>query len=126
MINIVKSLHLTLVAISVGLFVLRLLTVKGISAPNWSACLRYLFHGISVLLVTSALWLMQVMHLSPGQHHWLWVKIVMLMGYLTLAGVVFNRKRSTMTRRSAMVAAVLCLANAYGVANSHHPAGFFG
>ncbi len=79
-----KHLHLTLVLLSVGLFVVRFATVQfRATAPNgfW---FRVAPHIIDTCLLISGVLLMWVLQLSPFAAGWIALKLVLVVLYILL------------------------------------------
>lgn len=118
--------HVTFVAVSILLFMLRGgLMLKGSPALGDPA-LRVLPHVVDTLLLASALWLASVMHLPFLQTPWLIVKVLGLLAYIGLGSVALRYGRSRRVRASAFVLALFTVSWIVSVAVLHHPAGFLG
>lgn len=102
----IKHIHMLTAYLTVALFVLRLgLDVAG--KPGWRATpLRFLPHINDTILLTAAVALLAVGPFQLFVHHWLTLKVVLLVGYI-VAGV-FAMKPQYKVRVRA-IAAVLAL-----------------
>jgi len=111
-----KHAHLTLVGLSIILFMLRaalmLVWPKALNA-RW---LKIFPHVIDTLLLVSAIGLMLVLSQYPLTHHWLTAKILGLVGYIGFGTVALKRGKTMKTRLLALVAALLCLGYILAVA----------
>lgn len=121
----VKQVHVTSVHLSISLFILRgLLMLAGSGwLRHWS--LRALPHVVDTVLLASALMLMSIVRQYPFVHHWLTVKVVLLLVYIGLGLVALKRGRTRATRATFWVAALLVFLFIYSVARTHNPWGVF-
>jgi uncharacterized membrane protein SirB2 len=113
---VLKHAHLTMVGLSIILFMLRaalmLVWPKALNA-RW---LKIFPHVIDTLLLVSAIGLMLVLSQYPLTHHWLTAKILGLVGYIGFGTVALKRGKTMKTRLLALVAALLCLGYILAVA----------
>lgn len=111
-----KHAHLTMVGLSIILFMLRaalmLVWPRALNA-RW---LKIFPHVIDTLLLVSAIGLMLVLSQYPLTHHWLTAKILGLVGYIGFGTVALKRGKTMKTRLLALVAALLCLGYILAVA----------
>lgn len=103
---ILKTIHMAAAYLTVSLFVLRL-GLDAIGRPDWRATpLRWLPHLNDTLLLTAAIGLLFVTGWLPFVHHWLTVKVLLLVGYIVAGGFAM---RPTLGLQARLVAATLAL-----------------
>jgi uncharacterized membrane protein SirB2 len=120
----IKWVHVTSVLASGLLFLMRgSLVLAGQERIAMFAPLRYLSYTIDTVLLTAALMLMSVLQQYPFVHHWLTVKVLLLVGYIVLGSMALRRASSRSQRAAYFVAALATFAMMYGVARAHHPLG---
>jgi uncharacterized membrane protein SirB2 len=102
---LIKALHVGAALVSVSLFALRFsLTLA--DRPWRHTALRWLPHVNDTLLLAAAIWLCLLAGWSPLSHHWLTLKILLLLGYIGAGKRALSAKG---TRRSQQRAGVLAL-----------------
>jgi uncharacterized membrane protein SirB2 len=120
----IKWVHVASVFASGGLFALRgLLVLLGQSGIALWAPVRYLSYTIDTTLLTAALMLSTILSQVPFVHHWLTVKVLLLVVYIVLGSLALKRARSRAARAGFYVAALLTFAAIVSVARTHHPLG---
>lgn len=120
-----KHLHLTFVALSLILFVVRgiwLFTHSALLGKKW---VKIVPHIVSTLLLVSGIALAVHLNMSPGSQPWLLAKIIALVVYIGL-GVAAFKATNPATRKVFWVIALLVFAYMVSVALTKNPFGFFG
>lgn len=118
-----KLLHIACVLLSGGVFTLRgLLMLAGSDASNHPA-LKWLSYINDSILLTAGLLLMQITRQYPLTHHWLSVKLVLLVAYIALGILALRAGRSQGARAVCFVAALATYLFMISVARSHNPLG---
>lgn len=122
----IRHVHIASVLASGGLFLLRGLGVNvfGAGWPMW-APVRYLSYTVYTVLLTAALMLMTIVHQYPFVHHWLTVKVVLLVVYVVLGSFALKRAKTRRARLGFYLAALLVFAFILSVARAHDPLGVF-
>ena len=122
----IRNVHIGSVLASGGLFLLRGLGVNVFNAtwPMWGP-VRYLSWTIDTVLLTAALMLMTIVHQYPFVHHWLTVKVVLLVAYIVLGSFALKRGKTRNARLGFTVAALVVFAFILSVARAHDPLGVF-
>ena len=121
----IKTLHITCVFLSLGLFVLRhVLNVRGVDWRKFRA-LRIMPHVVDTLLLGSGITLAFIVHEYPFKDAWLTVKVLALIAYIGLGIVALHRGRSPGVRRIAFLAAALVFGFIVTVARTQKPLGIF-
>jgi uncharacterized membrane protein SirB2 len=121
-----RHLHMTFVAISITLFLLRGVLMMADSSRLRAPVLRITPHVVDTLLLASALWLVSVLHLPVLQTPWLMAKIIGLLVYIGLGSLALRPGRSKPVRVTAFVAALVTVGWIVSVAVRHDPLGFLG
>ncbi|MBR9882409.1 MAG: SirB2 family protein [Oceanospirillales bacterium] len=117
-----KHIHLTTVALTITLFLLRsALMLWHPKALNWR-WLRIVPHIVDSILLVSAIGLMLVIHQYPLVNHWLTAKVMGVLIYILLGTIALKRGRTKRTRVLAMFGALLSLGYLIAVARTHSPA----
>ena len=119
-----KQGHLTLVAISISLFILRGALKMTDSQRKQGKLLTVTPHIIDTLLLLSGIGLALLIQQYPVSHHWLTVKILLLVGYIVL-GMKAMKSTQPMQQRSYFAAALCCVLLMVTVATTQHPLGLF-
>ncbi len=104
-----KGIHMLTAYITALLLLLRMgLDVAG--KVGWRETpLKWIPHANDTILLVSALGLLWVTPWMPFVHHWLTVKIVLLIGYILAGKWALNQRRSASVRVTAAVFALLQL-----------------
>jgi uncharacterized membrane protein SirB2 len=119
----IRTLHVTCVFVSLGLFVLRhVLNGRGV---DWrkSRALKIMPHVVDTVLLASGFMLAFIVHEYPFTDAWLTVKLVALIAYIGLGMVALHRGRTPTIRRIAFFAAALVFAFIVSVARTQSPLG---
>lgn len=122
---IVKQIHVASVILSFVLFLLRGGLMLAGSRWLQHPVLRISPHVVDTILLTTALWLMSLLHQYPFVHHWLTVKVVLLLVYIVLGSFALKRGRTMKQRTVFFTLAVVTYLYIVSVARAHHPAGIF-
>ncbi|MHA7917333.1 SirB2 family protein [Alloalcanivorax xenomutans] len=118
---LIKQLHMTLAALSLGLFVLR---------AGWSVAgspmlrrrwVRVTPHIVDTLLLTFGVTLMILLRAWPHQTPWLAAKLLALLVYIGLGTMAIKRGTTPARRAGYALAAVVVFLYMVGVAVRHHP-----
>ena len=121
----VRSLHITLVTLSVALFTLRGLGVLAGQAwpmTGWARGLAPVIDSLLLLAGGTLWWLLQ---LNPLQTPWLGLKLGLLVVYIGLGTVAMRNAASTPVRALCLLAALLCVAFMASIALARHPLGWW-
>lgn len=102
-----KHIHMLLITLSVGLFIIRfvwLLQGSSLLKRKW---VKILPHTIDTLLLVSAINMLVLVpwHLQP----WLWEKLVLVTCYIGFGFMVMKFAKTKPGKISAFVAALLCV-----------------
>ncbi|OUR69751.1 regulator SirB [Bermanella sp. 47_1433_sub80_T6] len=119
-----KHAHLSLVAISISLFIIRGALKLSNSKRVMAKWLKVAPHIIDTLLLISGICLALLIHQYPISHHWLTVKIMLLVGYIVF-GMKAMKSTQPMQQRSYFAGALCCVLFMVTVASTHHPLGLF-
>ena len=122
--TLLKHLHISCVAASYTLFVLRgiwMLHDSPIMQQRW---VKIAPHTIDTLLLVSALALAYSIGQYPFVDGWLTAKVIALLLYIALGIVALKYGRTKRTRLSAWIAAQLVFGYIVLVAMSHNPIPF--
>lgn len=117
----VKHLHVSCVALSVGLFGLRG-TLELLSRPwhQWRL-LRVAPHWVDTVLLGSALWLAWRTGQTPFVDTWLTAKVLALLAYIVLGMRALGKNTPRQQRLPFFVAALLSVGYIVGVALTRSP-----
>jgi uncharacterized membrane protein SirB2 len=119
-----KSLHLTTIALSLALFVLRGLWMIAESPRLQARWARIVPHLNDSVLLVSGISLAYTLGLSPLEHGWLAAKIVALLAYIVLGTIALKRGKTRGQRIAAWIAALLVFGYMVAVAVAHDPVPF--
>ena len=101
-----KMIHMLTAALTALLFVTRL-GLDAAGKPGWRATpLRFLPHINDTILLAAAIGLVVVTPWMPFVHHWLTLKVLLLIGYIAAGLVALKPKFSRKTRILAAAAAL--------------------
>ncbi|WP_286240338.1 SirB2 family protein [Neptuniibacter halophilus] len=117
----IKHIHLTSIALSLCLFLLRgywSLFLPQLLKMRW---VKILPHIIDTVLLISAITLAILLQQYPFVDHWLTAKVIGLLLYIGLGTVAIKRGKSRGTKALAFLGALLCFAYIASVAVSHNP-----
>lgn len=119
--EVVKSLHVTCVALSISLFTLRAaLQWQNVAWRRWRV-LRIAPHVVDTVLLASALWLCWIIGQYPFVQGWLTAKVLALVAYILLGRAALGRNTARGRRLAAFVAALCCVGYIVGVALTKSP-----
>jgi len=119
-----KILHLSTIAISLALFVLRGLWMIAESPHLRARWARIVPHVNDTVLLVSGISLAYTLGLSPLEHGWLAAKIVALLAYIVLGTIALKRGKTRGRRIAAWLAALLVFGYMAAVAVTHNPLPF--
>lgn len=122
---IVKKIHIISVLLSFSLFLFRGGLMFADSRWLKNPFVKYTPHVVDSVLLTSALWLMSIVHMYPFVHHWLTLKVGLLVLYIVLGSFALKRGRSKKERGIFFVFATLTFLFIVSVARAHDPWGIF-
>lgn len=116
-----KLVHMSLAALSVGLFSLRgswMLVESPLRDARWT---RVAPHVIDTLFLATGIWLALRIGQYPFVQPWLTAKVLGLVAYIVLGSIALKRGRTRAIRACAFVAALAVFAYIVGVARARHP-----
>lgn len=116
-----KHLHVTFVALSGLLFLVRGIWMLRASPRLQQRWARIVPHIVDTLLLASAVALAVVSHQYPGQMPWLTAKVVALVAYIVLGTIALKRGRTEGVRKAAFAGALACFAYIVAVALTKNP-----
>lgn len=116
-----KHLHVTFVALSGLLFLVRGIWMLRASPRLQQRWVRIVPHIVDTLLLASAIGLAVVSHQYPGQMPWLTAKVLALVAYIVLGAVALKRGRTQGVRTAAFIGALACFAYIVAVAVTKNP-----
>jgi uncharacterized membrane protein SirB2 len=116
-----KNLHLTTIAISLGLFVLRGAWMIAASPRLQARWVRVVPHINDTLLLASGIGLAVLIQQYPLVHGWLTAKLLALILYIGLGTLALKRGKTRGRRIAAWVAALLVFGYMLAVAIAHDP-----
>lgn len=116
-----KHLHVTFVALSGLLFLVRGIWMLRDSPRLQQRWARVVPHIVDTLLLASAIGLVVWSHQYPGQMPWLTAKVVALVAYIVLGTIALKRGRTRQARVLAFVGAVASFAYIVAVAVTKNP-----
>ena len=118
---VLKTLHLTTIALTLALFVLRGAWMIADSPQLQARWVRILPHVNDTLLLSSGLGLAIMLQQYPLVHGWLTAKFFALIAYIMLGTIALKRGKTKMQRIIAWVAALLVFGYMVAVARAHAP-----
>lgn len=104
---VIKSIHISCVALTISLFLLRGIWMQQDSPRLQQRWVRILPHVIDATLLTSAILLAIRIGQYPGVNDWLSAKLLALLVYIGLGTIALKRGRSKRTRVLAWLGAIL-------------------
>jgi uncharacterized membrane protein SirB2 len=116
-----KNLHLTTIAISLGLFVLRGAWMIAASPRLQARWVRVVPHINDTLLLASGIGLAVLIQQYPLMHGWLTAKLLALIVYIGLGTLALKRGKTSGQRIAAWIAALLVFGYMLAVAITHDP-----
>lgn len=120
----IRGFHIFFVILSGSLFALRGLGMLADVRWAQAAPLRYLSYTIDTALLTTALMLLTILPGAVFANHWLAVKLLLLIVYVTLGVFALRRGRTKRTRTLCYFAALLVFVAIFSIARAHHPLGW--
>lgn len=118
-----KALHIYTVLLSGGVFAFRGLLMLGKTGLSNYAPLKYFSYINDSILLLAGVLLMLMTHQYPITHHWLSVKLSLVVVYI-LIGILALRTGSSYWRRAGFfLLAVFIYLFIISIARSHHPLG---
>ena len=120
-----KHTHLSFVALSFLLFLVRGYWMMSDSALLYRKPTKILPHIIDTGLLVSALILAVKLGLKPGDHPWLMAKIIGLVVYIVLGVIALKPGRPKHVRSAAFVLACMTFLYIVACALTKSPTGFF-
>ena len=122
--SLLKQLHLTTIAVTLALFVLRGIWMMTAPARLQSRWVRILPHVNDTLLLASGIALAVRLQQYPFVQSWLTAKFFALILYIVLGTYALKRGQTQRQRIAAWIAALLVFAYMVAVALTHSPAPF--
>ena len=119
-----KHLHLTAVALSFSLFMLRGLWMLADSPRLQQRWVRIVPHVMDTVLLASAIGLTLTLHQYPFVQSWLTAKLLGLVVYIILGSIALRYGPNKPLRATAWLAALLVFGYIVSVALTHAPKGF--
>jgi uncharacterized membrane protein SirB2 len=119
--SLVKHLHLTTIAITFTLFVLRGIWMMADSPRQQARWVRVVPHVNDALLLASGISLAVLTHQSPLTDSWLGAKLAALIVYIVLGSLALKRGKTRARRIAAWFAALLVFGYMVAVALTHNP-----
>lgn len=121
-----RATHMTAVAVSGSLFLLRALALNVFDA-RWprAAPVRYLSYTVDTILLASALTLTTIIGQYPFADHWLTAKVLLLVVYIALGIQALRPTRERRVRVGFTLAAAAVFLFIVTIARAHHPLGLF-
>ena len=116
-----KHIHVTFVALSGLLFLLRGIWMLSGSQQLQRRWVKIVPHVVDTLLLASAIGLAVWSSQYPGQQSWLTAKVVALVGYVVLGTIALKRGRTPQLRAAAFAGALACFAYIVAVALTKNP-----
>lgn len=119
-----KHSHMLFVVISGLFFLVRgawMLMESDMLQKKW---VKIVPHVVDTLLLVFAIGLCVILSQYPFVHHWLTVKVVMLVAYIGLGTIALKRGKTKAIRTLAFFAAIASFLFMVSVARAHHPLGF--
>lgn len=121
MYTLLKTIHLTTVFLSLGLFITRLIwrhTKPSRLSVGW---VRIAPHVIDTFLLASAIGLTLTVHQYPFVDPWLTAKVIALFAYIVCGSFALKRAQTPSGRLLASALALGCAAYIVAVAVTHDP-----
>lgn len=122
---LLKHLHLTTIALTLALFLLRGVWMMADSPRLQARWVRIVPHVNDTLLLASGIGLAVLLQQYPLVHGWLTAKLFALIAYIVLGTFALKRGKTRSQRIAAWVAALLVFAYMAAVAVAHDPFPFF-
>ncbi len=119
--SLLKHVHLTTIAITLTLFLLRGAWMMADSPRLQARWVRIVPHVNDTLLLASGLGLAVLLGQYPLVNGWLTAKFFALILYIVLGTIALKRGRTKRTRIAAWIAALLAFGYMVAVAVAHAP-----
>lgn len=123
---ILKNLHLTTIAVTLTLFLVRGVWMMTDSPRLQARWVRIVPHANDTLLLASGIALAVLIQQYPLVHGWLTAKLLALIAYIVLGTIALKRGKTKSRRIAAWVAALLVFGYMLAVARAHDPFPFMG
>ncbi|NWG38960.1 MAG: SirB2 family protein [Hydrogenophilaceae bacterium] len=104
--TLLKTLHLTTVAITLSLFLLRGAWRLMDSTRLNQKWVKVVPHANDAILLASAIGMIIIAKLNPLQHGWLMAKIIALLAYIVLGTIALKRGKTPLQRNLAFIGAL--------------------
>lgn len=124
--SLLKQLHLSTIALTLALFVLRGVWMMVESPRLQARWVRIVPHLNDSLLLASGIGLAVLTQQYPLVHGWLTAKFFALILYIVLGTVALKRGKTRGQRIAAWIAALLVFGYMVAVALTHNPFPFMG
>ena len=118
---VLKTLHLTTIALTLALFVLRGAWMIADSPRLKARWVRIAPHVNDTLLLASGISLAVLLQQYPLVHGWLTAKFFALIAYIVLGTIALKRGKTKAQRVAAWIAALLVFGYMVAVAMAHDP-----
>ena len=119
--SLLKQLHLTTLAITLALFILRGVWMMNASPLLQARWVRIVPHVNDALLLASGISLAVLIQQYPLVHGWLTAKFFALVLYIVLGTLALKRGKTRGRRITAWIAALLVFGYMVAVAMTHNP-----
>lgn len=119
-----KAIHVTTVALSYSMFVVRGVWMLGDSPLLTRRWVRILPHVNDSLLLAAAIWMSVILGEYPGAHGWLTAKVAGLIAYILFGMLALRPGRSKRVRAAAWIVAQGVFAYIVAVALTRDPLPF--
>ncbi|WP_414830517.1 SirB2 family protein [Alteromonas sp. H39] len=116
-----KHLHLTAVALSILLFILRFIWVQMDPAALQRKWLKIVPHVVDTILLASAVWLCVLLSQYPFAQTWLTFKLIGVIAYIVLGLVALKKAKTVPVRWITFLLALGVLAATAKVAVTKQP-----
>ena len=117
-----KTLHMSLAAVTLGGFLLRAWWMSNGSRHLRNRLVRILPHVVDSAFLLSGIGLIAALNIQLLSSPWLLAKLVALVAYILFGTIALKRGRTPLIRHAALVLALLTFAYIVGVAISKSPA----
>lgn len=117
----VKHIHLTMVSLSLLLFLVRGFWTFAYPQMMQKTWVKVVPHLIDTLLLVSAITLCVLIQQYPGIHGWVTAKVIALVAYIVLGTIALKRGKTKAIKATAMLLALMTFAYIGMVAVSHSP-----
>ncbi|MBI4808916.1 MAG: SirB2 family protein [Nitrosomonadales bacterium] len=120
--TLIKSIHVSSVALSYSLFFLRGVWMLRDSPPLLQRWVSYAPHAVDSVLLASAITLAWQLGISPLEAPWLAAKILALLLYIVIGSIALKRGKTKNIRLAAWLSAQLVFIYIVSVAVTHDAA----